>query len=155
MPAGVLERIVATLAAAPDEPPPIALGWATVDLDRAASELAAELGFAARAFLPAADCVVLGARCRVAYGVLPGGQPLAILEPLTEGRLAGRLARLGEGPAAIWSRSAPAGRSVRGRGEPTASARPGPFGPERLQSGGPAQGPYSILIADEPSTIKR
>ena len=148
-PAGPLERILAVLATASDERPPLALGWATVELDRAATELAAELGTVAAAFLPAADSVALGARCRVAYGVLPGGQPLAILEPRTEGRLAGRLARVGEGPAAIWSR-APAIRLGRRHPGP---AQPGPFGPERLLSGGPAQGPYLLLIEDEPSTI--
>jgi hypothetical protein len=149
MPSGALERILAVLAAAPEDHPTLALGWATVELDRAATELAAELGTVAAAFLPAADSVVLGARCRVAYGVLPGGQPLAILEPRTEGRLAGRLARVGEGPAAIWSRAA--GARI-GRRQP-GSAQPGPFGPEQLLSGGPAQGPYSLLIEDEPSTI--
>ena len=148
-PSGALERILAALTTASDERPPLALGWATVELDRAAEELGAELGIVAAAFLPAADSVVLGARCRVAYGVLPGGQPLAILEPRTEGRLAGRLARLGEGPAAIWAR---AGGTRLGRRQP-APAQPGPFGPERLLSGGPAQGPYSLLIEDEPSTI--
>jgi hypothetical protein len=148
-PSGALERILAVLAAAPEDHPTLALGWATVELDRAATELAMELGTVAAAFLPAADSVVLGARCRVAYGVLPGGQPLAILEPRTEGRLAGRLARLGEGPAAIWSR-APAARL--GRRQP-GSAQPGPFGLEQLLSGGPAQGPYSLLIEDEPSNI--
>jgi hypothetical protein len=146
---GALERILAALVAAPGEHEPLALGWATVDFDRAAAELATELGIRVAAFLPAADSVALGARCRVAYGVLAGGQPLAILEPRTEGRLAGRLARVGEGPAATWSRAAGARL---GRRRP-ASAQAGPFGPERLLSGGPAQGPYSLLIEDWPSTI--
>jgi hypothetical protein len=148
-PSGTLERIEAALAAASEDRPALALGWATVELDRAAAELAAELGTVAAAFVPAADSVVLGARCRVAYGVLSGGRPLAILEPRTEGRLAGRLARLGEGPAAIWSRAAEARL---GRRQP-ASAQPGPFGPERLLSGGPLQGPFSLLIEGEPGTI--
>ena len=143
---GALERILGALAAASRERRAIAVGWATVDLERVASELAAELGISAAAFLPAADSIVLGARCRVAYGVLPDDQPLAILEPLTEGRLAATLARLGEGPAATWSRSPEVkpGWSL---------ARPGPFGFERLVPGGPAYGPYSLLIENEPSTI--
>ena len=148
-PSGALERILVALATAPDDRPTLALGWATVELDRAAAELAAELGTVAAAFVPAADSVVLGAGCRVAYGVLPGGRPLAILEPRTEGRLAGRLARLGEGPAAIWSRATAV---LPDRRQP-ASAQPGPFGPERLLSGGPVQGPYSLLIETEPGTI--
>ena len=148
-PPGALARIEATLATAFDELPPLALGWATVELDRAAAELAAELGTVPAAFLPASDSVVLGARCRVAYGVLPEGRPLAIMEPRTEGRLAGRLARLGEGPVAIWSRAG----ETRLRSRQPGSAQPGPFGPERLLSGGPAQGPYALLIEGEPGTI--
>lgn len=145
-----IDRILDTLAAASPERPSLAVGWATVELDRAASELAAELGIVAAAFLPAADSVALGARCRVAYGVLPGGRPLAILEPRTEGPLAGSLARVGEGPAAVWTRSTAASP-----GGGTASARPGPFGPERLLRGLPADGLYSLLIEDETSTIQR
>ena len=142
---GALERILAALAAAPGEP--LALGWATVELERAASELAAELGISAAAFLPASDSFVLGARCRVAYGVLPAGEPLAILEPQTEGRLAGALARRGEGPAATWTRPA---HPTPGRHGP---AFPGPFGPERLLPGGAAQGPFALLLEGDPSTI--
>jgi hypothetical protein len=143
---GALERITEALAGASGDHPPLAVGWATVELDRAAADLAAGLGISARAFLPAADSIVLGARCRVAYGVLPEGRPLAILEPRTEGRLAAFLARLGEGPAATWSRSdehEPARRT----------AHPGPFGPERLLPGSPANGRYSLLIEDWPGTI--
>ena len=147
-PSGALERIVAALAIASDERPPLALGWATVELDRAAAELAAELGTVPGAFLPASDSVVLGARCRVAYGVLPGGRPLAILEPRTEGRLAAALARQGEGPWVTWARSA-----VKiGRG-PSRSRRPGPFGPEHMYPGTPTDGPFLLLIGDGPGTI--
>ena len=125
---------------------PVAVGWATVELDRAAAELAGFLGLAPDAFVPEAS-IVLGARCRVATGVLPDGLSLAILEPITEGRLAARLARLGEGPAAVWSRRAPDSRVAAG------AARPGPFGRERLAPGGPVQGPYRLLIVDAPGTI--
>lgn len=144
---GALERIVGALTEASAGRRAIAVGWATVDLDRAAADLAAELGISVAAFLPAADSVVLGARCRVAYGVLPDGEPLAILEPLTEGRLAASLARNGEGPAATWSRSAEWWHGTRASG-----ARPGPFGFERLETG-PAHGPFSLLIEDEPGNI--
>jgi hypothetical protein len=143
---GALDRILEALRAASREHRPIAIGWATVDRDRAVAEIAAELGTSSAAFLPAADSMVLGARCRVAYEVLPGGQPLAILEPATEGRLAALLARLGEGPAATWSRAVTAGPGPR-------SAVPGPFGFECLPPGGPAYGPFSLLIEDEPGTI--
>ena len=143
---GALERILGALAAAPGEP--LALGWATVELERAASELAAELGISAAAFLPASDSIVLGARCRVAYGVLPGGRPLAILEPRTEGRLAGSLARRGEGPAATWTRPADprrggaADRRTRARSAPSA-CRPIARRTARI----------ALLIEGEPSTI--
>lgn len=143
-----LDRILAALSTAPGQPHPLALGWATVDLDRAAAELATELGIEAAAFLPAANSVVLGARCRVAFGVLPGGAPLAILEPRTEGRLAAALARHGEGPSVTWARS-----PVKiGRGS-SRTRRPGPFGPERLDAVAPTDGPFLLLIGDGPGTI--
>jgi hypothetical protein len=142
-----LDRVLGALATASGGPRPIALGWATVDLDRAAAELAMELGLAVTAFLPAPDSIVLGARCRVAGGALPGGVALAIVEPATEGILAAALARHGEGPSVTWVRSSHApSRSA-------ASTRTGPFGPERLKPGGPAQGPFLLLIGDEPGTI--
>jgi len=49
---GALDRFLAALAEGPGQPHPIALGWATVDLDRAAAELTSELGFAVAEFLP-------------------------------------------------------------------------------------------------------
>jgi len=144
---GALDRILGALVEGPGRPGPIVQGWATVDLDRAAADLASELGCDVAEFLPAPDSIVLGARCRVADGVLPGGTRLAILEPRTEGRLAAALARHGEGPLVAWARSSDA---------PTrrpATVRHGPFGPERLQPGGPPQGPFLLLIEDEPGTI--
>ena len=143
------DRILAALAEAtvPGELAPLALGWATVDLDRAVDELARELGLPAAAFLPEADSIALGARCRAADGVLPGGVSLAILEPATEGSLAAALARHGEGPSVTWARSAGA------PGRRSAPLRPGPFGPERLQPGAPPQGPFVLLIGDGPGTI--
>ena len=146
--AGALERIWAAFAAASADRPALAIGWATVELDRAVADLAIELGTVPAAFLPAADSVVLGARCRVAYGVLPGSRPLAVLEPNTEGRLAALLARIGEGPAATWTRGAAPGQA--GSRE---TARPGPFGPERLLPGAPAYGPFELLIVGETGTI--
>ena len=143
-----LDRILGAIAAAPDRPPLLALGWATVDLDRAAAELAAELGLAAAAFQPVADSILLGARCRVAHGVLPRGTALAILEPRTEGVMAAALARHGEGPSVTWARS-----SSDGSARPSASLRPGPFGPERFEPGAPRQGPFLLLVETGPGTI--
>lgn len=147
MPPTALDRIRDGLAAAADGSA-VAVGWATVDLDRAAAELAGALGLLPDVFVPADDSIVLGAACRVATGVLPDGRSLAILEPITEGRLAGTLARLGEGPVAVWmARDGPARTNA-------SSARSGPFGPERLLSGGPLQGPYRLLIETEAGTIR-
>ena len=126
-----------------------ALGWATVELDRAASELASELGRTVGSFVVAPDSVALGARCRVAHVALGDGLALAILEAATEGRLAATLARLGEGPAAVWFAAGPDAAWV-----DAAPARPGPFGPERILPGGPVHGPHRFLIATEAGTIR-
>ncbi len=149
------ERIRAALAAVAEDSGrlvtsahPSALGWATVELDRAARELADDLGLAADAFVPVADSVALGARCRVAHQAIPGGVALAILEPATEGRLAATLARLGEGPAAAWFVT----DGTLAAEEPAAAA--GPFGPERLMPGGAIRGLRWLLIGPEAGTIR-
>lgn len=146
----------------------IAHGWATVDLDRAVQELGEALGIPPERFTVAADAQLIGARCRVADAVLPDGSSLAILEPTTEGRLAATLARVGEGPAAVWlvaasdgsaafvaGRAARAGRAVDASGLPiaTSSERDGPFGVERLVLGGPTHGPHRLLVG-LPGTIR-
>ena len=138
---------------------PIAVGWATVELDRAASELTHELGLPPDAFVPAADCGALGARCRVAVGAWAPGTAIAILEPATEGRLAEFLARYGEGPVAIWSSAAPptsGSESDPGSARPAAVVRAdgtGPFGRERLVPSGPVDRIHRFLVATEPGTI--
>jgi hypothetical protein len=87
-----LERILDALAAAPGEP--LALGWATVELERAASELAAELGISAAAFLPP-PIQCLGARCcRNVVRSTAGHSPS---RAATEGRLAACCAPGGSG----------------------------------------------------------
>lgn len=128
---------------------PIAVGWATVDLDRAAVELAAELDMSPNSFRPASESVVLGARCLLASGVLRGGLAIALLEPSTEGRLAASLARFAEGPAAVWlvapRPDAPITGS-RNQGGDLPTDEVGPFGVERLIHGGPRQGPYWLVV---------
>jgi hypothetical protein len=164
---GPLARLMALLApdairvstSTDDSARIVAVGWATVELERATAELAAALGIAPVRFAPAPESSVLGARCLVGAGVLPGGLSLAILEPATEGRLAATLARFGEGPAAAWVAWPPIGVSVNAPGAPTgdraasdlealnfSAAGAGPFGPERLVPGGPAQGPHRLRI---------
>ena len=105
----------------------LAIGWATVELDRAARELSHLLATGAT-FAPADASVILGASCRSAPAA-EAGLWIALLEPDTEGRLAGMLARNGEGWVATWVPSGAAG------GRALSAARPGPFGPERLVLG--------------------
>jgi hypothetical protein len=140
----------------------VAVGWATVELDRAAAELALELGIAADAFAPAADDVALGARCRVAPAVVavPGGRvAVVLLEPSTEGWLAARLARHGEGPAAVWlvpgdgASSATAIADLTAAGIEVGPTRDGPLGPAKLILDAPIWGPYRFLVVDRAGTI--
>ncbi len=160
------EDAVAALArgGTPDAGPPprlraVGVGWATVELDRAAAELTADLDLEAGAFAAAPNDFALGAYCRVATVVLDTGrEPLAVvlLEPSTEGRLAGTLARHGEGPVALWlaadDLAAAAGNS-HAAGATLSAERDGPFGPERLFLDGPIHGPHRFLVAGGPGTI--
>jgi hypothetical protein len=131
--------------------PPIALGWATVDIDRAIPEVALGLGLSAHAFVQVVDSEILGARGRVAYAAIGGTTSLVILEPATEGRLAAALARYGEGPIAAWFHvEHDADRS----GGPVGEEQSGPFGPERLVPGGLVGGLYRFLVLAEPGTIR-
>jgi hypothetical protein len=90
-----------------------AVGWATVDLDRTAS------GLHRVAFGQAGEEAALGARTVRAR---LGNVELVLLEPSTEGRLAGWLARNGEGVAVLYLQAS-AGAGVPGR--PTALGRVG------------------------------
>ena len=138
---------------------PVAVGWATVELERAELELSAALALSADGFGPAASSIALGARCRIAPGALGDALALVLLEPETEGRLAATLARLGEGPAVVWlvvagcdttdagSATDAASATLRLFATMTAAVRPGPLGPERLVLGGPIHGPHHLLVA--------
>jgi hypothetical protein len=151
-----LDRLSAFVAAQADTPvvrttagDPIAVGWATVELDRAAVELATELGIPADRFLEAPESATLGARCRSARGVLPDGTSLVLLEPSTEGRLAGSLARSGEGPVSVWLAVEDLDSTLaalRAAGIGTSAEHDGPFRAERLVMDGPIHGPYRILV---------
>ncbi|MEX1170767.1 MAG: hypothetical protein WEE50_11550 [Chloroflexota bacterium] len=135
---------------------PAALGWATVELDRAVRELSDALGIPPERFVAAADSRALGARCRVADAALPDGAALVVLEPATEGRLAATLARVGEGPAAIWLAVADlvSARDVaRAAGIATSAEGDGPLGAEWLILGGPIHGPHRLVVG-APGTIQ-
>lgn len=71
----------------------LAVGWATVDIERTLEDLGVP---GAR---PAADEPLLGAR---AWRVDAGAVTVLVLEPSTEGRLAAALARHGEGIRALY-----------------------------------------------------
>jgi hypothetical protein len=152
---GPLERVHALLAAeieairAELAGRPVAVGWATVELERAAAELGAALAIGAERFEAAPDTTALGARCLIADEVLAGDLSLVLLEPSTEGRLAATLARFGEGPAAIWLAPVDptvAGTTLGAAGRVIPAATAGPFGPERLLPGGSGYGPHRLLI---------
>ena len=137
------ESLRATLAALAADAPPApasrlhALGWATVELDRAERELSADARSWPRT--PSSRRPirgVLGARCRVALDTFPGGVALVLLEPATEGRLSATLARHGEGAAGGLVRAGPARTRQRRDGTAVGEPRPGPFGPERHRLGG-------------------
>ena len=157
------ERVEAALLAAADSPVcrvggarPIAIGWATVELDRAAGELAEALGLEAELFEPAPRSVALGCACRVATGILVDGGSLVLLEPDAEGRLAATLARLGEGPWVVWLRAGEPMTAIgrlRTVGVASSVERDGPFGPERLIVDGPVHGPHRLLVAGRTGTI--
>jgi hypothetical protein len=148
------ESLRAALVALAAEAPPAlgsrlyALGWATVELDRAERELTADLGLGVAAFIEAPDSGVLGARCRVSLGAFPGGVALVILEPATEGRLSAALARYGEAPLAVWF---VLHADTAGVG-PSSTVR-GPFGPERIAPDGSVNGLRRLLVDLEAGTI--
>ncbi|MGK2851125.1 MAG: hypothetical protein ACSLFN_09475 [Candidatus Limnocylindrales bacterium] len=127
----------------------LAVGWTTVELDRAAGELA-HLLVPGGTFAEATPCEQMGAWCRIGR-VRPGAAAadiVVLLEPSTEGRLAATLARHDEGWQVTWEAAADAANAT----DPAASdlvlsvERPGPLGPERLVLGGPATGPHRLVV---------
>ena len=126
----------------------LAVGWATVELDRAAGELAGLLA-AGSAFEDAPSSVILGARCRVGRAADLADLRIVLLEPDTEGRLAATLARGGEGWAASWVVDPGAGTPAARSG--LSARRSGPLGDERLLLGGPLAGPHRLVVDAVPS----
>jgi len=117
----------------------LARGWATVELDRAETELHGLVGGAG--FQEVERCSWLGARCRRARAIpseAVAGEWIVLLEADAEGRLAAFLARHGEGWAATWAIEAGA--------HPTRDPKPGPLGPEILVPGLPKSGPFRLLV---------
>jgi hypothetical protein len=113
-----------------------AVGWGTVELDRAARELGGDWAAA-----PADR--LLGASVRRSVNRRP---EILLLEPDTEGRLAGALARYGEGPVALYLRVPDLDQIANGL-----ATRPGhgPLGRQRLFLDGPPAGPFVLLVGGQ------
>ena len=129
---GLLARELATgdFRLSGDHRSVVAVGWATVDLERSAATLS-QIDFA---FAP--DDEALAGRALIGY---PGAVALVLLEPSTEGRLAGTLARNGEGIAVIYE-------AARGL-PPDGPARRTPMGRlGRLVDPAQRWGPYRIIV---------
>lgn len=145
-----VERQIERLLPAGTRAEVVAVIWATVDLDR----VVAGIGLPAEAL---ADDRLLGAAVRL---VRPSGaEPIAVLEPTTEGRLAATLAHRGEGPAGHYVRATEGFASVIARataaGIGIRPADEGPFGPSCLVLGGPAAGPLLVIVDRPAGTIDR
>jgi hypothetical protein len=123
--------------------------WRTVDVERTVADLGLEPE-------RIADDPLLGAR-----GVLvrpPNGPPVAILEPMTEGRLAAALARAGEGEGGGYFAALEGLDAARATGEPLGPDGIGPFGRSALQFPGPVVPgpgpmPFVILVDSPAATI--
>jgi hypothetical protein len=127
----------------------LAVGWATVDLDRAFAEFGGPAGA-----VDVADDQLLGARGRL-LADRPPEPPIVLLEPSTEGRLAASLARHGEGPVALYLR-VPARTLARltvvapASGLHLSRSTPGPFGAALLVLDGGMWGPHVMITEVAP-----
>jgi 2-polyprenyl-6-methoxyphenol hydroxylase-like FAD-dependent oxidoreductase len=145
-----LTSIEAALLPGGVEPQVLAVIWATVDVERALAGIG----------LPGAelpDDQLLGALVRL---VRPSdGDPIALLEPRTEGRIAATLARSGEGPVGRYVVAAEGLVSVVRRaaasGVALSDEEDGPFGRSRLVLAGPSSGPHLVLVDRPAGTIDR
>jgi hypothetical protein len=124
----------------------VGVGWATVELARAAVELVPH--GAGGAVRPAEPDLLLGAAAWTWRPASPG-PVLVLLEPNTEGRLAAGLAHRGEGPLALYlAPSAGLAAGVEALEATGLRCRPGrgPFGEAALVLGRPVAGPQLILV---------
>jgi hypothetical protein len=130
------------------QPRKVVGGWATVELERAAREVADTLAALGRPRLePASPDSLLGATAHLLR--FPDDKDLLLLEPSTEGLLAGSLARFGEGSVALYLVAGPeAARVARDAGFTLSAPGGGPLGRERRVLGGPRWGPHLLLVED-------
>ena len=136
---------------------PIAgIGWATVELERAAEEMDAAFhraGMPKPSWTPAERDELLGAAAWASREWWPtwgDEEPPAIvlLEPDTEGRLAAALARSGEGVATIYLATGDLGAPPVDRAR-VGTAGAGPLGSGRLVLARPTWGPH-VVVLDRP-----
>ncbi len=128
----------------------LAVIWATVDRER----VLADLDLAAE---PLAEDSHLGASVSL---VRPAdGDPIAVVEPVTEGRLAGALARNGEGPAGEYVEAplplAAIGGVAAAAGLVVGRPADGPFGRSVLVLPSRPGGPLLVLVQPSAGTIGR
>jgi hypothetical protein len=147
-PARIYQRLFGD--AGPDQRRVLAVIWATVDRDRLVADMKVPVE-------RLADDPLLGASVGL---VRPAeAAPIAVLEPITEGRLAATLARHGEGPAGEYV-EAPVGRdgvkaAARAAGLDLGGPADGPFGRSVLVIAGPVDGPHLVLVEPPAGTIGR
>lgn len=137
--------------------PIVGIGWATVELERAAEDLSAAFvraGMPQPAWTPAPRDDLLGATAWVSREWWPtwgSDDPPAVvlLEPDTEGRLAAALARSGEGVGGVYL--APRPGDPPDRIDPVRLGRPsgGPLGSGRIVLARPTWGPH-VVVLDRP-----
>lgn len=126
-----------------------AIGWATVELDRAAHS------HPGRIFRAGPPDTLLGAGSWISDD--PNGLVLALLEPSTEGLLGAHLARFDEGPAVLYLRLrrgsfAALLVTLKGRGLRLRTGS-GPFGPAVLVLDQAPRAPRALqLVVLEPGT---
>jgi hypothetical protein len=134
-----------------------ALGWATVETERALAEFAAALDIGTAGQTADPDRLLGGSAHVIADPRLPGGR-VVLLEPTTEGRLAATLARDAEGPCVLYLRPADGLDAWigRARSHGIACSRPdaGPLGRSALVLGGSVAGPH-LLVVETPDLSSR
>jgi hypothetical protein len=141
--------------------PIVGIGWATVELERAAEDLDAAFnraGLPQPAWTPGPRDDLLGATTWVSREWWPtwtSDDPPAIvlLEPDTEGRVAATLAKFGEGVATIYV-AARAGDPARIDPARLGRPAPGPLASGRLLLTRPTWGP-NVIVLDRPVSISR
>ena len=142
--------------------PIVGLGWATVELERAAEDLDSAFnraGLPQPAWAPAPRDDLLGATTWLSREWWPtwGSEDppaIVLLEPDTEGRLAATLAKFGEGVAAIYVAARPGDPGGRIDAVRLGRPAPGPLGSGRLLLARPTWGP-NVVVLDRPVAAAR